>query len=123
RRFFDRYLKGIDNGWESEVRVEVEIRAPGDKVKSVARSDAWPLPPTQWTRLHLDAASNSLRPEAPRAAATASYPALSPGATFSPAPLPADAEIVGPVKAKLFVSSSSPDMDIFATVCAFDADG
>jgi hypothetical protein len=123
RRFFDRWLKGIDNGFESEPRVEVEIRAPGDKVARVAKSDAWPLPQTQWTRLHLDAATSMLRPEAPRAAASAGYPALSPGLTFSTAPLPADAEIVGPVKAKLFVSSSTPDMDIFATVCAFDAGG
>jgi predicted acyl esterase len=123
RRFFDRWLKGIDNGFENEPRVEVEIRAPGDTVKRVARSDAWPLPQTQWTRLHLDAANHALASEPPRAAASASYPALSPGVTFATAPLPAELEIVGPVKAKLFVSSTTPDMDIFATVCAFDADG
>jgi hypothetical protein len=123
RRFFDRWLKGMDNGWESEPRVEVEIRAPGDSVKRVARSDAWPLPQTQWTRLYLDAASKTLRPEAPGAPARASYEALSPGVTFSTAPLPADVEIAGPVKAKLFLSSTTPDTDIFATVCAFDADG
>jgi uncharacterized protein len=123
RRFFDRWLKGIDNGFENEPRVEVEIRAPGDSVRRVARSDAWPLPQTQWTRLHLDAASRTLAAEAPRAAASASYAAPSPGVTFSTAPLPADAEIVGPVKAKLFLSSTTPDTDIFATVCAFDPDG
>jgi predicted acyl esterase len=123
RRFFDRWLKGADNGFENEPRVEVEIRAPGDKVKRTAHSDAWPLPQTQWTQLHLDAAGNTLRLKPPDAAARASYPALSPGVTFSTAPLPADVEIVGPVKAKLYVSSSTPDMDIFATVCAFDAEG
>jgi len=123
RRFFDRWLKGIDNGFENEPRVEVEIRAPGDTIKRVAHSDAWPLPQTQWTRLHLDAAGGTLAAEAPRAAASASYAALSPGLTFSTAPLPADAEIVGPVKAKLFLSSTTPDTDIFATVCAFDPDG
>jgi hypothetical protein len=123
RRFFDRWLKGVDNGFESEPRVEVEIRAPGDRVRRVARSDAWPLPQTQWTRLHLDAASKTLAAEAPGAAASASYAALSPGVTFSTAPLPADAEIVGPVKAKLFLASTTPDTDIFATVCAFDPDG
>jgi predicted acyl esterase len=123
RRFFDRWLKGVDNGFENEPRVEVEIRAPGDSVKRVAESDAWPLPQTQWTRLHLDAASKTLGAEAPGAAASASYAALSPGVTFSTAPLPAGAEIVGPVKAKLFLSSTTPDTDIFATVCAFDPDG
>ena len=123
RRFFDRYLKGVDNGWESEPRVEVEIRAPGDTVKRVARSDAWPLPQTQWTRLNLDASQKTLAADPPREAASASYAALSPGVTFSTSPLPRDVEVVGPVKAKLFLSSSTPDMDIFATVCAFDAAG
>ena len=123
RRFFDRWLRGIDNGFENEPRVEVEIRAPGDSVKRVAVSDAWPLPRTQWTRLYLDAAAQTLAAEAPSAAAVASYAALSAGVTFSTAPLPADAEIVGPVKAKLFLSSTTPDTDIFATVCAFDPDG
>jgi uncharacterized protein len=123
RRFFDRWLKGVDNGFETEPRVEVEIRAPGDSVKRVARSDAWPLPQTQWTRLYLDAATQTLRPVAPGAAASASYAALSPGVTFSTAPLADDTEIAGPVKAKLFLSSTTPDTDIFATVCAFDPAG
>ena len=33
-KFFDRYLKGIANGWESEPRVEVSIRATDDSIKS-----------------------------------------------------------------------------------------
>jgi predicted acyl esterase len=55
--------------------------------------------------------------------ASATYPALSEGVTFSTAPWKQDVEIVGPMKAKLFVSSSTRDMDIFATVCAFDPQG
>ena len=62
KRFFDRYLKGTDNGWKNEPPVEVEIRARGDTVKQVARSTAWPLPETQWTRLFLDAASRNSAP-------------------------------------------------------------
>jgi uncharacterized protein len=123
RRFFDRYLKHIDNGWEKEPRVEVEVRGPGDSVARVAHADAWPLPATQWTRLFLDAANNTLDAGKPAKGASASYPALSEGMTFSTSAWAQDAEIVGPVKAKLFVSSSTPDMDIFATVCAFDRDG
>ena len=123
KRFFDRYLKGIDNGWENEPRVEVEIRAHGDTVKRVARSTAWPFPETQWTRFFLDAANKTLGPCRPNNLASATYPALSEGVTFSTAPWAQDVEIVGPVKAKLFVSSSTQDMDIFATVCAFDPQG
>jgi predicted acyl esterase len=43
--------------------------------------------------------------------------------TFSTAPFADDVELVGSVKASLFVSSSTQDMDIFATVCAFDPHG
>src|SRR5262249_39531837 len=122
KRFFDRYLKRIDNGWENEPSVEVEIRAPGDTVKRAA-STAGPLPETQWTSSLVDAANKTLGPSQPDNVASATYPALSEGVTFSTAPWAQDAEIVGPVKAKLFVSSSTRDMDIFATVCAFDPQG
>jgi predicted acyl esterase len=60
KRFFDCYLKGIDNGWENEPPVQVEIRAPGDTVRRVARNTAWPLLETQWTRFFLDAANKTL---------------------------------------------------------------
>jgi uncharacterized protein len=122
KRFFDRYLKDIDNGWENESPVEVEVRGHGDTVKRVARGSAWPLPETQWTRLFLDAANKTLGPGQPHDAASASYPALSQGVTFSTSVWARDVEIVGPVKAKLFVSSSTQDMDIFATICAFDSE-
>ena len=123
KRFFDRFLKGIDNGWESEPRVEVEIRSFDDKVKRVARAEQWPLPDTQWTRFYLDAESRTLNPLQPRLASSASYQALSEGVTFATAPFARATEIAGPLKARLFVSSSTADMDIFATLCAFDKDG
>ncbi len=123
RRFFDRYLKGIDNGWESEKRVEVQVRAADDTVKRTIAAADWPLPQTQWTRLHLDAAAKTLAPDAPREAASARYPALSEGVTFTTAPMERDTEIAGPVKLRLHVSSTTDDMDMFATLRAFDPDG
>lgn len=123
KRFFDRYLKDIDNGWEAEPKVELSIRGPGDTVKRQHRDTAWPLPATQWTKLYLDAGAKSLDTAPATAAASASYPALSEGVTFRSAPLPRDTEIAGPAKARLFVSSSTEDMDIFATLCAFDPQG
>ncbi|HZR69454.1 MAG TPA: CocE/NonD family hydrolase [Burkholderiales bacterium] len=123
RRFFDRYLKGLDNGWEREARVEVAVRAVDDTVKRVAAGGDWPLPGTRWTRLYLDAASASLAPAPPRAAASAGYDAPGEGVTFSTAPLERDLELAGPVVAKLWVSSSTDDMDVFATLRAFGPDG
>jgi len=69
-------------------------------VKRVARSTAWPLPETQWTRFFLDAANKTLGPDQPHNMASATYPALSEGVTFSTAPWEQDVEIVGPVKGK-----------------------
>ena len=123
RRFFDRYLKGIDNGWEKEPRVEVELRSADDKVKRKIVAADWPIPGTQWLKLHLDAGAKALAAEAPRAASSASYPALSEGITFSTAPLERDVEIAGPVKLRLQLASSTADADVFATLRAFDPSG
>lgn len=123
KRFFDRYLKGIDNDWPAEPKIEVDIRSPGDRVRRVLRSTSWPLPETQWTRFFLDAGRATLEPALPSGAASVSYRALSPGVTFTTAPITRDTEFAGPVKLKLFVSSRTHDMDIFATLCAFDPGG
>lgn len=123
RKFFDRYLKGIDNGWEKEPKVEVSIRAPGDKVKRVITNTRWPLSIVRWTRLYLDASKKSLSATAPRSAASVSYPGMGEGITFTTGPLDRDMEFVGPIKLRLWVSSSTEDMDIFVTLRAFDPQG
>ena len=123
KRFFDKYLKGIDNGWEKEPKIEVQVRAPGDKIKRTAQSTAWPLAEARHVKFHLDAGTKTLGGTAPSASASASYPSLTQGVNFTTAKFEKDTEIVGPVMLKLFVSSSTADMDIFATLCAFDPDG
>jgi uncharacterized protein len=123
RRFFDRYLKGIENGWENEARVEVEVRSADDKVKRTIAAKDWPLPETTWTKFHLDAGAKSLGPSAPAAASSAAYPALGEGVTFTTAPLERDLEIAGPVKLKLHLAASTDDADVFATLRAFDPAG
>ncbi len=122
KKFFDHFLKGEKNGWESEPRVDVIVRAPGDKVHRHVQSATWPLEGTRFVKLHLDAATKSLEWKPP-AAGKASYPALSEGVTFETAPLDRDMEIAGPLKAKLQVSCSKPDMDLFLTLLAFDPEG
>lgn len=123
KRFFDRYLKNIDNGWDREPAVEVAIRSPADTVIRSETADVWPLARSTWTRLELDAASLSLSPAVPAGAAVATYAALGEGVTFETAPLDRDLEFAGPIRARLCVSSSTDDMDIFATLRAFDPQG
>lgn len=123
RQFFDRYLKGIDNGWEREPRIDVAIRAADDTVKRRVFDTAWPLTGTSWMRLYLDARDKTMSREAPAAGAELSYSAIGEGVTFDLPRLDRDIEFAGPIKTKLFVSSSTDDMDIFATLRAFDPQG
>jgi predicted acyl esterase len=51
------------------------------------------------------------------------YGAFKEEITFLSAPFQMDTEFTGPVAAKLFVSSSTTDMDIFVTLRAFDPKG
>jgi len=123
RKFFDRYLKGIDNGWEQEPKVEVQVRAADDSVARTVRDTQWPLSGTKWARLYIDASNRSLVASAPEKQSSADYPAIGEGITFNTPPLDRPLELAGPIKAKLFVSSSSNDMDLFATLRAFDPGG
>lgn len=123
RKFFDRYLKGIDNGWDREPRVDIVVRSPDDKVHRHIQSATWPLQGTKFVKMHLDAATRTLGWTPPDRAASVDYPALSNGVTFTAPPLDRDMEIAGPLMAKLQLGSSKPDMDIFCTLLAFDAAG
>jgi predicted acyl esterase len=121
QRFFGCFLKGEANGFRDEPRLLLTIRDP--RAPHRRKADAWPLPQTQWTRYHLDAASRSMSTTVASAAATVAYEALKEEVTFLTAPITTDMEFTGPVAAKLFVSSSTIDMDLFLTLRAFDQDG
>ncbi|RDE08212.1 CocE/NonD family hydrolase [Pelagibacterium lacus] len=123
RKFFDRYLKDEDNGWESEPRVEVMVRGPGDSVAETLTSKSWPLDGTSWQKLYLNAPELILDAEPAKIIGETTYPALSEGVTFATGPLETDLTLAGPFKAHLHVSCDKPDMDLFATIQAFDPDG
>ena len=123
RKFFDHFLKGLDNGWPDEPRVDVTVRGIGDSVHRQIHGADWPLGGTQFVKLHLDAANAGLANAPPADAAEATYGARSEGLTFTTEPLEADTEIAGPLLAKLQLSSSTPDMDMFCTLLAFDPEG
>jgi predicted acyl esterase len=122
RRFFDHFLRGVDNGWERTPPVRLNIRHPGERF--VLREEReWPLARTRWTRVYLDAAAMTLQPAAPAGAGCVSYQALGEGADFA---LPAAAEpmeLTGPLAARIFVSSSTDDADLFLVLRLFDPTG
>jgi uncharacterized protein len=122
KRFFDYFLKGAKDGWDKEPPVSVQVRRPdGTLWKTDAR---WPLPETQWTRYYLDAGDGEMGPDQNRLAANKkSYAATGDGLTFKTKPFNEDVEFTGPVAVKLWVQSSTSDMDIFAALHLIDPEG
>jgi uncharacterized protein len=122
KRFFDYFLKGVDNGWDTTPRVMLNIRHPGEKF--VLRPEReWPLARTQWTPFYLDAAKMALSRAPVAGDGTIEYEAMGKGITFWMPPLERAMEITGPMAAKLFVSSSTRDADLFLIVRVFDPAG
>jgi uncharacterized protein len=122
KRFFDHFLKGVDNGWEKTPRVMLNVRHPGERFVRRDESE-WPLARTRWTKLYLDPAGRALGPTPIATPRTIAYQAIGDGVTFWTPPLETETEITGPIVAKLFVSSSTRDADLFLVVRVFDPSG
>jgi predicted acyl esterase len=121
KRFFDHFLKGVDNGWEQTPPVTLNVRHPGEKL--VRRSEQeWPLARTQWTKFYLDPADMRLSPTPVAASGKIEYAAMGNGLTFS-MKIERETEITGPMAAKLFVASATTDADLFLIVRVFDPQG
>jgi len=152
-RFFDYWLKDIDNGAMDEPPVKLAIRKGGDAFEWRSEHE-WPLARTRWTKLYLDLSqpageqaeiAGALEVKNPPAAGSRTYAASSPGSmgstsaassqvmgggirpgmgiSLESAKLSVDTEITGPLAAVLWVSSSTEDMDLFLTIRNIDADG
>jgi putative CocE/NonD family hydrolase len=152
-RFFDYWLKGIDNGIMGEPPVKLAIRKGRDEIEWRYEHE-WPLKRTQWTKFHFDLSkpvpgiaenSGGLVSTNPDKSAARAYPATSLGSMGSTSaassqvmgggikpgmgisletpPMPQDMEVTGPVAASFWVSSSTEDMDLFLTIRNIDADG
>ena len=152
-RFFDYWLKDIDNGVMDEPPVKLAIRKGRDEIEWREEQE-WPLARTEWTKLYFDlskpagaasANAGGLVSANPVQTESRTYPATSLGSMGSTSaassqvmgggikpgmgisletqPLPDDMEVTGPVAATLWVSSSTEDMDLFLTIRNIDADG
>lgn len=120
KRFFGRFLKGEDTGWGSEPRVQMQVRHPTKPFGQ--RSDPeWPLQKTQWTKFYLHP-NSSLDQQPAGDAGPIAFKSSSDGLTFITAPLQNDTHIIGPSSAKLFISSSTADADLFLIFRVFSTD-
>ena len=119
KRFFDRFLKLERNGWDDEPRVQLAIRQ-ADGTATIRREHEWPLARTEWSRWHLDAQSMTLSRDPASLDSQASYQALEGSVSFTTAPFEQATEFTGPVALRLWISSSTTDMDLFAVLRLFD---
>jgi uncharacterized protein len=120
KRFFAYYLKGERNGWDTRARVLLQVRHIDRFVER--EEDEWPIARTRWTKFYLDPGKDALAADAPRTAGSTAFDAGGEGATFLSAPLDEDTEITGPLAARLFVSSSTADADLFVVFRVFTPD-
>jgi predicted acyl esterase len=121
KRFLAHFLKDEDNGWGSEPRVVMQVRYPKGPSGRETAAD-WPLAGTQWTRFYLDAATSSLGRLPSADPGSVGFDAGSEGVTFLSAPLEGELRIIGPAAAKLVISSSTEDADLFLILRLFAPD-
>ncbi|MGE5134696.1 MAG: CocE/NonD family hydrolase [Gemmatimonadota bacterium] len=119
KRFFACFLHGDDSGWRDQPPVQLQVRTIGGFFQR--NEETWPLARTVWTRYYLCPGTGELASEP--GSGSESYRADSEGVTFTSPPLARETEITGPVAARLFVSSSAADADLFCVLRVFGPDG
>ncbi len=125
RRFFDRYLKGEENGWETTPRVRYALHdfKGGDRLNLPA--EVFPPETVAYTKYYLDGASRALILQSPANPMTAEYsteadPAL---VSFS-FRFERETIMVGYPKVRLWVETKgADDMDLFFLIQKLDAQG
>ncbi len=125
RRFFDHYLKGVDNGWEQTPRVRYSLLdlEGGDRTDQTA--DDFPPADVTFAKYYLDGRSRTLTPEPPTEAVTVDYDCESSAALASfVIRFGEETVIVGYPKVRLWVQAEgADDMDLFILVQKLDHQG
>ena len=122
KRFFDYYLQGVANGWESQqAPVQLQVRHADRFVLRHERE--WPLARTRWTPMHLHGQGLKLSPQPALQVTEVSYQPLVAGLTFETEAMAQETEITGPCALKLFIRSASTDADLFVVLRVFDPQG
>ncbi|MDQ6876151.1 MAG: CocE/NonD family hydrolase [Candidatus Dormibacteraeota bacterium] len=124
-RFFDHFLKDIDNGWQETPRVRYAVLdlEGNDRINQPAGE--FPPEDVNEVKYYLDAASHALGTEAPADGVAASYDAESEqdSASFI-VRIDSPTEFVGYPKVQLWVEADgSDDMDLFVFLQKLDTDG
>jgi uncharacterized protein len=121
KRFFACFLHEDESGWRDQAPVQLQVRTLDGFIPRAERE--WPLARTNWTRLYLRPDTSGLGTAAPGNASSIEYRADGEGVTFATPPLEEQTEITGPLSARLFVSSTAADADLFLVLRVLAPDG
>ena len=124
KRFYDRYLKGIHNGWEMTPRIRIEVMDAYEFDYATNRPEKeFPLARTEYKKLYIDAGKGSLSEAPAPQESKVAYEAETGLASFAMA-LKEDTEITGFMKLRLWVEAEGHDeMDLFVSVRKLDEAG
>lgn len=124
KRFYDRYLKGIHNGWEMTPKVRVDIMDAYDCDYQVRRAEkAFPLDRTVYTKYYLDAEKMTMQDIPVNTESKVTYDPENEEAVFDMT-FTEDTELTGYMYLHLYVEADGhDDMDLFVNIQKADADG
>lgn len=125
RRFFDHYLKGIDNGWENTPKVRLSVLNPGGQDIVGREENEFPLARTEYRKLYLSATDSTLLATLPTDTATNTYLSTADNAKITYRyRMEQPTEITGYMKLHLWVSApDNDDMDLAVRVEKLSKDG
>jgi hypothetical protein len=123
RRFFDHFLKDVENDVPSWPRVNLEVRERA-WVGKFRTEKEWPLARTQYRKLFLDASCSSLSPDPVTQEAEIRYDPLNYGQASFTYTFAEDVELTGHMKLHLWGETDvADDMDLFVAVQKLDSAG
>jgi hypothetical protein len=126
RRFFDYFLKGVDNGWEKTPRVRLTVLDPGNEDTLNRAEQDFPLSREQYVTYYLRTGPQGgvLSPNPVEKEGEQSYDSADAKGTTFRITFDRDTEITGYIKLKLWVEArGNDDMDIFAFIRKIDKSG
>ena len=125
RRFFDHYLKGIDNGWENTPKVRLSVLNPGGQDIVGREENEFPLARTEYRKLYLSATDSTLLATLPTDTATNTYLSTADNAKITYRyRMEQPTEITGYMKLHVWVSApDNDDMDLAVRVEKLSKDG
>lgn len=122
RKFFDYFLKGIENGWMEQPKVKLFIRHPYEKF-TVRYEEDWPIKGTEWKSFFLHSDQQQILETCPERENELSFQAQKESVTFMTETFSRETEFTGPAAVKLFISSTVKDADLVLALRLIGPDG